>query len=156
MSDSEKKIPVRTIALGAIFVFLGFLTAMTFFKYLTRPKQVLAPALSAALRQQAAQIRSTQIAADKQEEPEAEVVEAVREEVQDSIAEEEAEVEIIEREVPILVLNGIFASPTGSYALINNRIVKEDETILGVKVVRIHTNKVELDAFGKKMFLRVK
>jgi hypothetical protein len=57
--------------------------------------------------------------------------------------------------MPELVLNGIFASEAGSYALINNRIVREGETISGAKVVRIYANKVELNAFGKEIILRV-
>ncbi|MBI5144691.1 MAG: hypothetical protein HZA27_00715 [Candidatus Omnitrophica bacterium] len=43
-----------------------------------------------------------------------------------------------------LVLNGIFFSNEQVYALINNQIVREGDTIEGAKVVRITSDEVEL------------
>jgi type II secretory pathway component PulC len=45
---------------------------------------------------------------------------------------------------PVLALNGIVFSPGSSYALINNKIVKEGDEIEGVTVVRIAKDNVEL------------
>ena len=45
---------------------------------------------------------------------------------------------------PTLVLNGIVVSPGASYALINNKIVEEGDTVEGLKVVRITKENVEL------------
>ncbi len=155
MSDTTKNIPVRTIALGSIFVILGFFTALTFFKSFTKSKKVapaVAPSLvSEPVTQVPSQLTTTTPVA---QEPEvAQVVDTAQSSIQEEVVEPEEE---IEREIPRLVLNGVFASETGSYALINKRIVKEGDTILGVKVISINSTKVELDAFGKPIILRVK
>jgi len=60
------------------------------------------------------------------------------------------------KEIPVLTLGGIFSSQKGSLALINDRIVKEGDSILGVKVIRIYSNKVDMDADGEKVTLRIK
>ncbi|MFA5156265.1 MAG: hypothetical protein WC532_02585 [Candidatus Omnitrophota bacterium] len=52
---------------------------------------------------------------------------------------------------PALVLNGVVFSPGSSYALINNRIVKEGDKIEGITVVRIAQDIVELQD-GDKSF----
>jgi hypothetical protein len=44
----------------------------------------------------------------------------------------------------VLALNGIVLSPGSSYALINNKIVKEGDKIEGIIVVRITKDSVEL------------
>ena len=54
---------------------------------------------------------------------------------------------------PQLVLNGVFFSDDGGYALINNRIVREGDTIEGVKIVRISSEEVELDNSGTPLKL---
>jgi len=51
------------------------------------------------------------------------------------------------------VLNGIFFSNDDSYALINNQIVRENESVDGAKVVAITENTVELDNQGKSITL---
>ena len=53
----------------------------------------------------------------------------------------------------IFVLNGIFFSNNDSYALINNQIVRENETINGAKVLQITENTVKLDNQGKSITL---
>jgi len=45
---------------------------------------------------------------------------------------------------PAFVLNGIVFSPGSSYALVNNKIVKEGDKIEGATVVRITEDSVEL------------
>lgn len=57
--------------------------------------------------------------------------------------------QIRNKPLPSLVLNGIFLSENECYALINNRIVEEGDTIEGATVVEITTNEVELDEDGK-------
>lgn len=47
-----------------------------------------------------------------------------------------------------LDLTGIFFSGDKNYALINNQILKEGDTIVGAKVRRITTEAVELDKDG--------
>jgi len=47
-----------------------------------------------------------------------------------------------------LVLNGIFFSEDKGYALINNKIVKEGDTIGGATVKRITSDNVELEKEG--------
>lgn len=51
------------------------------------------------------------------------------------------------------ILNGIFLSNDGSYALINNQIVREKDTVDGAKVVLITENNVRLDNLGQKITL---
>jgi len=45
-------------------------------------------------------------------------------------------------------LNGIFFSEDEGFALINNQIVKQGDTIEGAKILRISVNEVELDLDG--------
>ena len=51
-------------------------------------------------------------------------------------------------EFPPLVLNGVFFSQAEGYALINNRIVKEGDTVDGALVKRIRLEEVELEFEG--------
>lgn len=55
-----------------------------------------------------------------------------------------APVEVEKPSPPLLVLNGIFFSEDEGYALINNSIVKEDDTVDGAVVTRITLDGVEL------------
>lgn len=50
---------------------------------------------------------------------------------------------------PKFVLNGIFFSENDGYALVNNQIVRENDSVDGAKVTRITVNSVELDSDGK-------
>lgn len=54
------------------------------------------------------------------------------------------------------VLSGLFCAKEDSYALINNHIVKEGDTIEGAKVIKISEDGVSLDADGSKIFLPLK
>jgi type II secretory pathway component PulC len=47
------------------------------------------------------------------------------------------------------ILNGIFFSYNDSYALINNQIVRENDSVDGARVQKISTNSVELNQEGK-------
>lgn len=154
MDETNKNSSPKVFILGAVCVFLGFALAFTLFKFLTISRRPAAPAIAPSITQQIQEqpAQSQEIIEPALEELEVETAEVVEEEVPIPIVKEE----VIEREIPKMVLNGIFASGTGSYCLINNRIVREGDTILGVKVVRIESNKVVLDAFGKEMILRVK
>lgn len=47
------------------------------------------------------------------------------------------------------VLNGIFFSDSGGYALVNNQIVKQGDSVDGAKVVKITVNSVEINWEGE-------
>ena len=47
------------------------------------------------------------------------------------------------------VLNGIFFSDNDGYALVNNQIIRENDSVDGAKVIEITENTVELDNNGK-------
>jgi len=51
------------------------------------------------------------------------------------------------------VLNGIFFSDNGGYALINNQIVRENDFVDGAKVGLITANRVQLDNAGQTITL---
>jgi hypothetical protein len=53
----------------------------------------------------------------------------------------------------IFILNGIFFSDQGGYALVNNQIVRESDSVDGAKVERITANTVELNNAGKLITL---
>jgi len=46
------------------------------------------------------------------------------------------------------ILNGIFFSDNDGYALVNNQIIREDDSVDGAKVIKITPNSVELDNQG--------
>lgn len=72
-----------------------------------------------------------------------------------NIAKETSAVEVIKpsssvtKESPSLALNGIFYSDNQGYALINNQIVKEGDSVSGANVKVISSNEVELDYEGQ-------
>ncbi len=46
------------------------------------------------------------------------------------------------------ILNGIFFSDNDGYALVNNQIIREDDSVDGAKVIKITSNSVQLDNQG--------
>ncbi len=91
--------------------------------------------------------------------PAAPVLEMVIEEV--PVAQEEDEIASLavvtkaRRELPALTLEGIiYSEKEGSVALINGNIVPEGGTVKGVKVLRILSDKVELEFDGRRIFMR--
>ena len=54
---------------------------------------------------------------------------------------------------PNFILNGIFFSDNGGYALVNNQIVRENDSVDGAKVEKITANTVQLDNAGKLITL---
>lgn len=60
-----------------------------------------------------------------------------------------------EKNVPeaAFVLNGIFFSDNDGYALVNNQIVRENDSVDGAKVTRITANTVELNNQEKPIIL---
>jgi len=60
----------------------------------------------------------------------------------------------IQKPLPDLTLNGVFFSENESYALINNRIVKEGDEIEGLRVARIGLNEVEIQTNGSTITLK--
>jgi len=62
-------------------------------------------------------------------------------------------VEPTQTRAPTLILNGVFFQQDQGYALINNRILKINDTILEAKVEEISLEKVVLEFEGKKITL---
>jgi len=56
--------------------------------------------------------------------------------------------------LPELNLSGILYSEEGKWAIINNAILHEGDTIEGVKVLEIHRDEVVLEAEGKTILLK--
>ncbi|HNX82108.1 MAG TPA: general secretion pathway protein GspB [Candidatus Omnitrophota bacterium] len=56
-------------------------------------------------------------------------------------------------ESPQLVLNGVFFSEDGGYALVNNKIISQGEEINGAKVTQITQEEVVFDFKGKEIRL---
>ncbi len=56
----------------------------------------------------------------------------------------------------MLVLNGIFLAKDSCYAIINNQIVKENDLIDGVTVMRITADEVEVEADAVQFKLSIK
>jgi len=71
----------------------------------------------------------------------------------DITPEESATKPILNEVAPTLTLNGVFFSENEGYALINNQIVREGDTISGAEVVRITMDGVELKANGRSIKL---
>ncbi len=46
------------------------------------------------------------------------------------------------------ILNGIFFSDNDGYALVNNQIIRENDSVDGAKVIKITSNSVQLDNQG--------
>ena len=69
------------------------------------------------------------------------------------VAVEEKSEEVV---FPPLRVNGIFSSKEGNVALINDVVMKEGDVILGVKVLRIHANAVEMEMKGQTKTVRIK
>lgn len=61
--------------------------------------------------------------------------------------------ELLRTREPSLTLSGVFFENDKGSALINNQILKVDDTILGAKVEEIHLDKVILDFEGRKITL---
>lgn len=51
----------------------------------------------------------------------------------------------IEPMIPPLMLNGVFFSNDGNYALINNEVVKQGDSVEGIKVNKVNLDDVELE-----------
>lgn len=59
------------------------------------------------------------------------------------------------KDLPNLTLGGIlFSSSSGSYALINGKVVPEGSKVSGVTVVKVLRDKVELSFEGRKFTMR--
>ncbi|MFH1622418.1 MAG: type II secretion system protein N [Candidatus Omnitrophota bacterium] len=155
MKNSQRGLAKREVTLGVIFVLLGFFCALYFFKYYTRTKQNTATIIPLPTVQQ----QKTKSLQEKQEVKSKDSLEEHFDIISEGVQHEETEPvkqeHLVQGNVPNLILNGVFASETGNYALINNRVVRVGDTILGVKVKEIYLEKVVLDASGKEVILRM-
>lgn len=115
------------LLLYALIICLGLFILNTFFTLLSRSKKS-----TAAPTEPLPLVKKTQVASPAspiQELPEGASVPAT------------AKKELLSS----LVLNGIFFSENEGYALINNRIVKEGDTVEGATVKQINLDGVELE-----------
>ncbi len=91
--------------------------------------------------------------------PVASTVRTVIEEVpvveEGDVMESQAVVTKARRELPALTLGGIlYSEGEGSVALINGKIVPEGGVVKGVTVIRVMSDKVELEFDGRRIFMR--
>lgn len=154
---------MKKIILGVVFVFLGFSVAFFIFKFLTTEKPAVISSLPIPQQLPSARPISSSAQPNKDlERPSAANIDTVPKSNTQALLQEKKQVRPVEsqeaekKELPTLFLNGIFSSDGDNLALINNHIVKEGDLISGVRVLRIYANKVELDADGQKITLRVK
>ena len=63
--------------------------------------------------------------------------------------------QVQEKSYPNLLLNGIFYDGQQYYAIINNKILKEGESIEGARLIRILSNRVELEFEGRPISLKI-
>ena len=129
----KSKFKVKIIALYVLMIFLGLVIGNLIIGLLNHPAQTKVvknpPVPSAPLLKEKAQI-------DKKVETVSETPPVVK----------------VEPGKPF-VLNGIFFSDNDSYALVNNKIVRENDFVDTAKVKTITANTVELDNAGKTITL---
>lgn len=70
-----------------------------------------------------------------------------------TLASQPVEAEPVVEEAPQLVLNGVFFSDDGGYALVNNKIVSQGDEINGAKLIEITQEEVVFDYKGKEIRL---
>ncbi len=128
LPKADKRNNLKTYALYLIMAALGFVCANLIFSFFTKP---LHKVYSATAKQKTSLARPVLV--NPATAPRASLPAASRE---SPGLKKEA--------LPSLVLEGVFFSGEEGYALINNKIVKEGEKIMGVTVVRITLEGVEL------------
>lgn len=115
-----------------IMAILGILLASLIFLFFTKPKRIIPPPSPISL----VSPKNT--------------LEIKKEEIKPI-----EEKELIQK-IPSFSLSGILYSDTEKWVMINNRILKEGDTIQGAKVIRISEDGAELDLEGEKIFLRLR
>lgn len=171
IKQNMRGVSSKKIILVLIFVIsgiVGFALAYFAFDYLTKGKQAIIPlsfpssspppSVPLAAKPMEQTPRSTQVVSESGQ-PQLSKEPMEKEIVAQETAIQKQPVEIKQapqKEIPTLILNGIFYSQGNNIALINNRIVKEGDLILGLRVTKIYHNKVELDADGQKVTLIIK
>lgn len=125
---SPKRIP---FFIYIIVVILGILLARSIFTLFTKPKKIIPPLSSVNLSPPTNTL-----------------------EIEEEIKPMEKEEKLLE--IPTFSLSGILYSDNQKWAMINNRILKEGDTIEGAKVIGISADGVELNWKGEKIFLRLK
>lgn len=143
-TDKNPKPKNKTYLLYALVVFIGFFLAYVFFGLLPKP-----PRLNTNIEvKKQAQINNLQALSLKQGIPEAPPPPTTASAVTPPLSVETA------REFGTnFVLNGVFFSEEGGYALVNNQIVKEGDKIDGATVKRITLDSVELEFQGRPLTL---
>lgn len=126
--EKSRKLNKRTLILYIFSLACGIILANAIFSFLNRPS----PAIRVASIKQKTAAPAVP-AVSRQDMP-------IAETYVPPVAEEQ--------KGPKLVLSGVFFSQASSYAIINNRIVKEGDTIEGAVVKRINQEDVILESSG--------
>ena len=148
VAKAQIKHKLKTYLLYVLVVCAGFFSANIFFTFLSHPKivskvNIKLPAAAALVREK-----------PKQKQPKA-TIHTQQKPVQPSaelVASAGSPLKAASR--AMLVLNGIFFSQDEGYALINNHIVKEGDTVDGALVKRIGVDEVELEVNGSSLKLK--
>lgn len=132
-SGSKKPSPKRiSLFIYIIMVILGILLAKPILTFFTKPKKITPPSFP---------------------------ISSLPSEIPLKIKKEEItpiEEKKLPKEIPSFSLTGILYSDTERWVMINNRILREGDTIEGAEVIQISDSGVELNFEGEKIFLKLK
>jgi hypothetical protein len=138
----EKNFQVKIFILSLLVLGIGFVMAKMLFSFTltTRLQRLALPSFN------------------QPQPPKSEVIDVVQEPLEKPIPAEPnvSKSPAIESEPPAtLLLNGVFFSSQEGYALINNQILKEGDSVEGAKVMRITLEGVELEEAGVRTKLPI-
>ena len=149
--DKGFKLKPKVWLLFILAVCLGFFAANFFYGLLNPSRKYLSKKDSAGLKQP---IQPSQDISDTATGKNADNISAENQLQSDKGTTESGKPSETRKQIqPLLVLNGVFFSENQGYALINNRILKEGDTIDGVIVERISLDGVELKSDGAVIIL---
>lgn len=152
--DKESKPKLKIYLLFILILCLGFFIANIFLNLLTQPYRHLSkgeiPYLKGFIKSSPKDTTSVLIKNPTQDKKEQDVNIYRKSPKETSSSEIHFLIAPEAKKLPqdSLVLNGIFFSEGQSYALINNRILKEGDIIDGATVTRITLDTVELESQG--------
>jgi len=146
------KFPIKRLLLVAAVFVLGVLIAKSFFSTFLSPEAIragLPPAPSVTKAQPAERKSQASIPPSAESTPKAEgPLPAPRALFAPIISKMKS------KESTAFVLNGVFSSGEERYALINNQIIQEGDTIGGAKVISITVDGVDLESRGEIIRLK--
>jgi len=134
-SSEKKKVPVKVYLLFLLLIVIGFVSTKMFFNILAAPPQKNTQQILSSKINTAGAPAKIQEQKNPNFQPQA--APSMENRAQAPTTRESPS-------SPSLVLNGIFFSEDEGYALINNKILREGDTIEGVTVEKIDLDEVEL------------